>query len=170
MSKCFGEVEGPGRMQSLTRSNPGPDPVTTATTLRQLDTEAEATPVLNDPDPQEREDKSAVPFEEKMGSVWQGSGSEPAAQQQTQPPGQASGTELDAATKPSLPSDPGPDISTSTGCGSPKDKSKARSVLDGRKYVPSKKAMIDPLKMDMTKPLLTPLTCECFFSDKRVIN
>lgn len=147
-------------MQSPTQSNPGPNPVTTATTLRQVDTEIEAPPVLNDSDTQEREDKSVVPFEAKMGTVWQGNGPESAAQLQTQPPGHAGGMELDAATKPSLPTDPVPDISTSTGCDLQKDKNKAKCVLDGRKYVPSKKAMIDPLKMDMSKPLLTPLTCE----------
>lgn len=165
-------------MQSSTQSNPCPDPLTTATTLNQLDKDTEALPVVNEPDTQEQKDKSAVPLEAEIGTVWKENGSdrdpadsiefkskaenEPAAQQQTQPSGHDGGMELNAASKPSLPCGPVFDINTSSGCGLQEDKYKAKSVSDGRKYVPSKKAMIDPLKMDMSKPLLMPLTCEYF--------
>lgn len=163
-------------MQSSTLSNPCPDPLTTATTLNQLDKGSEVPLVVNEQTTQERKDESAVTIEAEMGTVWKENSSdtesadniefnsdvtdEPAAQQQAQPSSHAGGTELDDASKPSLPCGPAPDISTSSGCDSQKDKNRATSVSDGRKYVPSKKAMIDPLKMDMSKPLLTPLTCE----------
>lgn len=170
-------------MQSSPQSNPCPDPLTTAATLNQLDKDAEvpeappeAPTVVNEPETHEQTDKSAVPFQAEMGAVWKGNGSEtesadstelksdvedePAAQQQTQPLGDAGGMELDAASMPSLPHGPVSDISTDSGCDSQKNKNSTTPLSDGRKYVPSKKAMIDPLKMDMSKPLITPLTCE----------
>lgn len=159
------------RMQSPTQSNPSPEPVATATTQNQPDREAEAPPEQSEPDTQEQESKST-----ETGTIQQENGSdresaastefkeasehEPAAQQQTQLTGQAGGTELDSASKPSLPSDPVDDLGTSTGCDSLKVKNKAKCVLEGKKYVMSKKAMIDPLKIDMTKPL--PLSCEYY--------
>lgn len=42
----------------------------------------------------------------------------------------------------------------------PKTKKQDKAVRDGRKYVPSKKAMTDPLKIDMSKPPDLPLTCK----------
>lgn len=163
-------------MQSSTQSNPCPDPLTP--TLNQLDKGAEAPPVVNEPDTQERKDESAVTFEMDISTVGKENGSdtelgdgiefesdvknESVAQQQTQPPGHAGGMELDASSKPTLPCDPVSDISTRSECDSQEDKNRVTTVSDGRKYVPSKKAMIDPLKMDMSKPLLTPLTCEYF--------
>lgn len=165
MSERFGEAKRPRRMQSSTQSNPCPDPLTPADALNQLDKDAVAPPVVH-----ERTDASAVPFQSEMGSVRRENGSdtkssdgtelkssvegETAVQLQTQPPGHAGGMDVDAASKPSLPCGP------VSGCDSQKDKKVATLPRDGRKYVPSKKAMIDPLKMDMSKPLLTPLTCE----------
>lgn len=167
-------------MQSSTQSNLGLDPLTAATTLNQLDKGAEAPPAVNELDAQETKDKSVVPFEAEMGTILMENGldtesadstavkssfvDKPSAQQQTQPLGQAGGMELDTVSKPSLPCGPVSDTNTSSGCDSQEEKNnRATSVSDGRKYVPSKKAMIDPLKMDMSKPLLTPLTCEYFF-------
>lgn len=59
----------------------------------------------------------------------------------------------------------------------PKKKKQDKPVRDGRKYVPSKKAMTDPLKMDMSKPPVIPLTssqislqcieCHIIFSDQK---
>lgn len=160
-------------MQSSTQSDPCPDPLTTATTLNQLDIGDEAPPVVNQPHTQEQKDESAVTFEAKIGSVGKENGSdtepaqsdakdESAAQQQTQPSGHADGMDLDASSKPTLPCGPVSGISTSSRCDSQEDKNRVTSVSDGRKYVPSKKAMIDPLKMDMSKPLQTPLSCEYF--------
>lgn len=162
-------------MQSATQSNSGPDLVAAATTQRQVDTEAEALPVQNEPDAQEGESKSTDPAEAKMPSIQQENGThadtaesmevtqavehEPAAQLQTQPSGITGGMKLDSASKPSAPSDTAPDTGASP---ARKAENKDKGACDGRKYVPSKKAMIDPLKVDMSKPLLTPLTCEYF--------
>lgn len=162
-------------MQNSTQSNPDPDPLTVATALNPLDKDAEAPPGVNEPDT-----NTANTIQADMGTVLMGNGSDresadcnkcessleerPSAQQHTQPLDQAGGLELDAVSKPNLPGGPETDLSASTGCGSQEDKNRVKPVSDGRKYVPSKKAMIDPLKMDMSKPRLTPLTCEYFFS------
>uniref|UniRef100_A0A3P8TRK1 C2H2-type domain-containing protein n=1 Tax=Amphiprion percula TaxID=161767 RepID=A0A3P8TRK1_AMPPE len=76
----------------------------------------------------------------------------------------------DSAAKPSGPTD-------KTNSGSVGQKAKKPDKGDGRKYVPSKKAMVDPLKMDMSKPLVMPLTssqlslqcieCHIIFSDHK---
>ncbi|KAM4633808.1 zinc finger protein 576, tandem duplicate 1 [Polymixia lowei] len=52
-----------------------------------------------------------------------------------------------------------------------------KEVPDGRKYIPRKKGMLDPLKMDMSKPVVMPLTssqlslqcieCHIIFSDHK---
>ncbi|KAK7926281.1 hypothetical protein WMY93_008591 [Mugilogobius chulae] len=67
---------------------------------------------------------------------------------------------------------PGDEISAKNVKPKPKKQEKA-----GKKYVPSKKAMTDPLKIDMSKPLATPLTssqislqcieCHIIFSDHK---
>lgn len=160
-------------MQSPTQSNSGLIPVTTE---KQMDTEPEAPPVQSEPDAQEEENKSATPAETERPTTQQENGTraeipasmavtqavenEPAVQPLAQPSDNAGRMELDSASKPSAPSDPVPDINTSPGCDGKKAKKQDKGVSDGRKYVPSKKAMIDPLKMDMTKPLVIPLTCE----------
>ncbi|XP_055083843.1 uncharacterized protein LOC117384217 [Periophthalmus magnuspinnatus] len=56
-------------------------------------------------------------------------------------------------------------------------KKQDKAARTGKKYVPSKKAMTDPLKIDMSKPLATPLTssqmslqcieCHIIFSDHK---
>lgn len=165
-------------MQSPTQANSDPDPVTTATTAQPVDTWAEPQPAQSEPDAQEKRNNSAAPTEaereippqeNETGAiltvaetpatvvVTQAVDNETVVQSQRQP-SDTGGLEIDSASKPSahtepnINTNPGPDV----------QKAKKRDVRDGRKYVPSKKAMIDPLKMDMSKPLVMPLTCEYF--------
>ncbi|XP_072316228.1 zinc finger protein 576, tandem duplicate 1 [Eucyclogobius newberryi] len=59
----------------------------------------------------------------------------------------------------------------------PKPKKQDKAARTGKKYVPSKKAMTDPLKIDLSKPPATPLTssqislqcieCHIIFSDHK---
>ncbi|XP_035527904.1 uncharacterized protein LOC118335618 [Morone saxatilis] len=180
-------------MQSPTQSNIGPNPVTTATTEKPLDTETEAQPAQSEPHAQEEENKSAAPAETETPITPQENGTrtetpasmavtqavenEPAVQPLTEPSDNTGGVEVDSASKPSAPTEPGPDVNTNPGCGGQKAKKQDKGVRDGKKYVPSKKAMVDPLKMDMSKPLVIPLTssqlslqcieCHIIFSDHK---
>ncbi|XP_070767983.1 zinc finger protein 576, tandem duplicate 1 [Enoplosus armatus] len=183
-------------MQSPTQSNSGPNPVTTATTEQPLDTETEAQPAQSEPDAQEEENKSAAtaeagtpitPQENGTGvqtaetpacmAVTQAVENEPAVQPLTEPSVNTGEMEMDSASKPSAPTEPVPDTNTNPGCDGQKAKKQDKGVRDGRKYVPSKKAMVDPLKMDMSKPLVMPLTssqlslqcieCHIIFSDHK---
>lgn len=163
-------------MQSPTQSNSGPNPVTTATTEKPLDTETEAQPAQSEPDAQEEENKSAdlvaqTPVTSQENgtqagtpasmAVTQAVENEPAAAQPlTEPADNTGGMEVDSASKPSAPIEPVPDTNSNPGCDGQKAKKEDKGARDGRKYVPSKKAMVDPLKMDMSKPLVVPLTCE----------
>lgn len=172
-------------MQSPTQSNSGPNPVTTATTEQPPDTEAgEAQPAQSEPEAQEEEEnKSAAPAgtETVVTSQENGTGvqtaetpasmavtqaveNEPAVQPLTQSSVNTAGMETDSASKPSVPTELVPDTNANPGCDEKKAKKADKGVRDGRKYVPSKKAMVDPLKMDMSKPLVMPLTCEYFTS------
>lgn len=68
---------------------------------------------------------------------------------------------VDQACQPSAPAEPTAATNTEPVCEVQKsNKKKDKVVQDGRKYVPSKKAMKDPLKMDMSSQLVLPLTCE----------
>uniref|UniRef100_A0A8C4FA84 Zinc finger protein 576, tandem duplicate 1 n=1 Tax=Dicentrarchus labrax TaxID=13489 RepID=A0A8C4FA84_DICLA len=172
-------------MQSPTQSNMGPNPVTTATTEKPLDTETEAQPAQSEPHAQEEENKSAATAETETPITPQENGTrtetpasmavtqavenEPAVQPLTEPSDNTGGVEVDSASKPSAPTEPGPDINTNPGCDGQKAKKQDKGVRDGRKYVPSKKAMVDPLKMDMSKPLLSLQCIEChiIFSDHK---
>lgn len=161
-------------MQSPAQSNSGPNPVTTATAEQPLDTETKAQPAQSEPDAQEEENKSAAPAETGTPIAPQenGTGVEtPASVPVTQvveneplaePLDGAGRMDMDSASKPSAPTEPVPDTNTNPGCDGQKAKKQEKAVRDGRKYVPSKKAMVDPLKMDMSKPLVMPLTCEYF--------
>ncbi|KAM6909689.1 zinc finger protein 576, tandem duplicate 1 [Xenentodon cancila] len=83
----------------------------------------------------------------------------------------------DSAAKPGAPAEPAPDVNAKPGCDEKKAKKQDKGVSEGRKYVLSKKAMVDPLKMDMSKPLVMPLTssqlslqcieCHIIFSDPK---
>ncbi|XP_070690929.1 uncharacterized protein [Pempheris klunzingeri] len=176
--------------------NTGPNPVTTATTGQPLDTETEAQPAQSEPDVHEKEDKSAAPAGNKTPIAPQENGTvvqtaelpanmadtqavenQPAVQPLTEPPDNTGGMETDSASKPSAPTDPVPDTNTNPVCDGQKAKKQDKAAQDGRKYIPSKKAMVDPLKMDMSKPLVVPLTssqfslqcmeCHIIFSDHK---
>lgn len=165
-------------MQSPTQANSGPNPVTTTTTEKQLDTKPGAQPVPTDRDAQEEENKSAIIAETETPITQQENGeqaetpasmavtqaveNEPAVQPLTQPSDNTGGMELGSASTSSVPINPVSDINTNSGCDRKMAKNQDKGVRDGRKYVPSKKAMVDPLKMDMSKPLVIPLTCEYF--------
>ncbi|XP_034731245.1 uncharacterized protein LOC117946885 isoform X2 [Etheostoma cragini] len=180
-------------MQSVTQSNCGPSPVTTATTEQPMDTETTDPPKLSEPDAQGKETDPAgtaavvSPQENGTGllttetparmAVKQAVENEPAAQPLTEPSVDAAGMETSSASKSSAPREPVPDTNPNPGCGEQKAKKQNTGIRDGRKYVPSKKAMIDPLKMDMSKPLAMPLTssqlslqcieCHIIFSDHK---
>nr|XP_046256483.1 uncharacterized protein LOC124065276 isoform X2 [Scatophagus argus] len=180
-------------MQSPNQSNSGPNPVTTATAEKPLDTQTEAQPAQSEPDAQEKENKSAASTEPVTPITHQENGTQaeapatvavtqavenqPAAQPLAVPPDNIEGMELDSASKPSVPTEPVPDINTDQGCDGQKAKKQDKGVHDGRKYVPSKKAMVDPLKVDMSKLLVMPLTssqlslqcmeCHIIFSDHK---
>ncbi|KAI3360446.1 hypothetical protein L3Q82_002341 [Scortum barcoo] len=183
-------------MQSPNQSNSGPNLMTTATTEQPLDTETEAQPAQSEPDAQGKENKSAAPAEAETPVVPQENGTwlqaaetpasmavtqaaenEPTVQLPTEPSEETGVMEMNSASKPNAPTEPVPDTNTNPGCDRQKAKKQDKGVRDGRKYVPSKKAMIDPLKMDMSKPLVLPLTssqlslqcieCHIIFSDHK---
>ncbi|XP_036929840.1 uncharacterized protein LOC119005878 isoform X3 [Acanthopagrus latus] len=184
-----GQAKRQGAMQSPIQSNTGPNPVNTATTEKPLDTETEAQPAQSEPDAQKVENKSAAPAEtdtpvtpqengtraEAPASVAgaQAVGNEPLPE----PSDNTAGMELDSASKPNTSIEPVPDMNTNPGCDGQKEKKQDEGARDGRKYVPSKKAMVDPLKIDMSKHLAMPLTssqlslqcmeCHIIFSDHK---
>lgn len=153
-----------GSMQSPSESNSQPNPVTTATTEKELDTE----PAQKEPDAQQEESKAASAAEAEAAVTQQGNGTlaeTPAGtvgtdRPLTQPSDQTDRMELDSNIKPSATIDPVDE--NPGGRVGHKVKNQSKVVRDGRKYVPSKKAMVDPLKMDMSKPAGIPLTCEYF--------
>ncbi|XP_073342330.1 zinc finger protein 576, tandem duplicate 1 isoform X2 [Pagrus major] len=176
-------------MQSPTQLNMGPNPVTTATTEKPLDNETEARPAQSEPDAQKVENKSAAPAETDTPVTPQENGTRAEApasvagiqtvenEPLTEPSDNTAGMELDSASKPNASTEPVPDANTNPGCDGQKEKKQDEGVRDGRKYVPSKKAMVDPLKMDMSKHLAMPLTssqlslqcieCHIIFSDHK---
>lgn len=161
-------------MQSPTQMNSGPNPVATATMEQPLDSQTDGTqPAQSEPGAQEEETKSAslaenetviTPHESEQTAetpapaVTQTALNESAVQSLAEASGKAAEMETDSGSKPSAPA--APDTNTNPGCEVQKAKTPDKAVRDGRKYVPSKKAMIDPLKMDMSKPLVIPLTCK----------
>uniref|UniRef100_A0A3Q2QD95 Uncharacterized LOC105932503 n=1 Tax=Fundulus heteroclitus TaxID=8078 RepID=A0A3Q2QD95_FUNHE len=97
---------------------------------------------------------------------------------QTESRDNAGKADTEPAAKPrGAAPEPVADTKTSPGDDGQKEKKQAKRAGDGRKYVLSKKAMIDPLKMDMTKPVVMPLTssqlslhcieCHIIFSDHK---
>lgn len=166
-------------MQSPTQADIGPDPVSTANAAQPPDTGAAPQPAHGESDAQDKRGKSAAPVEAETlltpqenttgvistvaetlatVTVTQTQNNETAVQSQSEPSENTDGMEKDSAsrasaqTEPGTNANPGPDVQMA--------KKQDKVVRDGRKYVPSKKAMIDPLKMDMSKPLVIPLTCE----------
>ncbi|KAM7382703.1 hypothetical protein PAMP_002422 [Pampus punctatissimus] len=180
-------------MQSPTQMNSGPNSVTTATTEQPIDSKTDgAQTTRSEPDAQEEESKSAAPVEnetviitsqekvqtaEAPASVadTQAAVNESAVQSLAEPSDHTGQMETDPGSKPSAPT--ASDTNTNPGCDVQKARKQDKVVCDGRRYVPSKKAMIDPLKMDMSKPLVIPLTssqlslqcieCHIIFSDHK---
>lgn len=149
------------------QSNGQPDPVTTATTEKELDTES----AQKEPDAQREGSKSTSATGGEAPDTQRGNGTLPEApagvagtqiasvshdRPLIQSSGQAGGMELVSDLKSSATIvDKNP-----AGHDGETVKNQAKVVYDRRKYVPSKKAMVDPLKMDMSKPAGIPLTCE----------
>ncbi|XP_034553574.1 uncharacterized protein LOC117822775 [Notolabrus celidotus] len=181
-------------MQSQTQAHSGPNPVATATAKLQLDTPTEAQPAQSEPHAQEEEKGHAGPAETETSvtshengtevhtaethagvAIAQAELNEPADQPLTEPSDSIKGMEMDSASKLGTPNEPVPDRNTNSKCGDPGSKTKHQGVHGGRKYVPSKKAMVDPLKMDMSMvfPLssselsLQCLECHIIFSDPK---
>ncbi|XP_068999135.1 zinc finger protein 576, tandem duplicate 1 isoform X2 [Embiotoca jacksoni] len=178
-------------MQSPTQAHSGSNPVTTE---QPLDTETETEPARREAGAREEEiapvppaatEPVITPEESETGvqtaetpagvavtpSVEDG----PAAQALTESSENTGGTDTGSAAKPAAPTEPVP--YSSPGSDGQKAKKQDKRVTDGRKYVPSKKAMVDPLKMDMSKPSSLPLTssqlslqcieCHIIFSDHK---
>nr|XP_020464133.1 uncharacterized protein LOC109964885 isoform X1 [Monopterus albus] len=194
MSKCILEARRQGAMQSPTQANSESKPGTTATTEHPLASLTEAQPAQSESDAKEK-NKSLAPgetetvitsLENKTGvqtaETPATAGVTQAVENETpvQAPREtsentATGMQIDSASKPSASTEP--DANLNPGCDGQKAKKQDKVVRDGRKYVPSKKAMIDPLKMDMSKPLVIPLTssqlslqcieCHIIFSDPK---
>lgn len=146
-------------MQSLPQEHTESCPVTTSTTEKLPDTEAP--PELSEPDAQERETKSNTGAET---ATTEAHAAETPANMAVPPaaetePGVRSQAESKTAN---VPTEPVRDTKANPGRDGQKVKKQVKTVSDSRKYVPSKKAMVDPLKMDMSKPIVMPLTCECF--------
>lgn len=138
------------QMQTTNQAQSGSNPVTTATAKPPLDTEAQ--PAQNELDAQKKDSKGAAAETEEVIAL-EGSA---ARLKSAETPAKV-GMDVDTAAKPAVP-----ETNTNPGCDGQKGKKQEKAVSDSRKYVPSKKAMVDPLKMDMSKPLVMPLTCECF--------
>ncbi|XP_039974465.1 uncharacterized protein LOC120784601 isoform X2 [Xiphias gladius] len=181
-------------MQSPVQANSGPNPVTTAHTEQPVDTGTADQPAHSEPDAQEKETESAAPVEPEKVITQQEKQTgmqtaetpatvavthevekESAVQPLSEPSENSGGMEIDSASKTSAPTES--DTNTNPRCDGEKAKKQDKGLRDGRKYVPSKKAMIDPLKMDMSKPLVMPLTssqlslqcieCHIIFSDHK---
>uniref|UniRef100_A0A3Q3NMR3 Uncharacterized LOC113122645 n=1 Tax=Mastacembelus armatus TaxID=205130 RepID=A0A3Q3NMR3_9TELE len=180
-------------MLSPTQANSGSNPVTAETTEQPLDSKTEARPAQGEPDAQEG-NKSAPLFETET-VVTEGERETvrqtaethvtvtvtPSVENETdvQPLSESSentaAMKMDSASKQSASTKP--ETTLSPGCDAQKAKKQNKDVRDGRKYVPSKKAMVDPLKMDMSKPVAIPLTssqlslqcieCHIIFSDHK---
>uniref|UniRef100_A0A4W6CQJ4 C2H2-type domain-containing protein n=1 Tax=Lates calcarifer TaxID=8187 RepID=A0A4W6CQJ4_LATCA len=193
MNKCIWVAKWQETMQSPTQANTGPDSVTAAPSEQPLDTGTEAQPAHSEPDAQEERTESAALAETEtiitpqenqaavqtaeapatVADVTQAVEKETAVRPLSEPSETSAGMEIDSASKPSAPTGSG----TNTAPRREGQKAKKQDKHDGRKYVPSKKAMIDPLKMDMSKPLVMPLTssqlslqcieCHIIFSDHK---
>ncbi|KAM4568068.1 zinc finger protein 576, tandem duplicate 1 [Fundulus diaphanus] len=96
---------------------------------------------------------------------------------QTESRDNAGKADTEPTEKPRAAPEPVANTKTSPGDDGQKMKKQAKRAGDGREYVLSKKAMLDPLKMDMTKPVVMPLTssqlslhcieCHIIFSDHK---
>ncbi|XP_028985160.1 uncharacterized protein LOC114843102 isoform X2 [Betta splendens] len=181
-------------MQSPSQTDGGPEPVTGTNTAQPSDTGADPQPAHTEPEAQEKRMKSAVPIEAETlltpqenatgvitvseapttVTVTQMQDNETVVQSWSEHSESTGKMEIDSDLTQSAQTEPdsnanGPDVQRA--------KKQDKGVRDSRKYVPSKKAMIDPLKMDMSKPLVIPLTsselslqcmeCHIIFSDHK---
>ncbi|XP_071378013.1 zinc finger protein 576, tandem duplicate 1 [Centroberyx affinis] len=106
-------------------------------------------------------------------SVTQAAGNDPAVQPMSDLSHNTGGMPMDTTSKPSAPTALVPDTPQNLDCGV----QEVDKVPDGRKCIPSKKDRLDPLKMDMSKPVVMPLTssqlslqcieCHIIFSDHK---
>lgn len=172
INKWMIEAKRQGNMHSPTQSYSGPNPVPKETTERLLDTKPDSPPAQREAAAQGQRNKSVSAAETETPIIQQENRTRaeapasmvvtPAVENEpaVQPSDSTGGRELDSKT--SVPIDPVPEVHANPGCNGEKAKKQDKGVRDGRKYVPSKKAMIDPLKMDMSKPAVMPLTCEYF--------
>lgn len=143
-------------MQSLPQEHGESCPVTTSTAEKLPDNQ----PELSGPEAQEEETRSnaGADAETTTGTlaaetpanmaVTPAADSEPSVRTQSE------------SKTANVPTEPARDTKANPGRGGQKVKKQDKTVSDGRKYVLSKKAMVDPLKMDMSKPIVMPLTCE----------
>ncbi|XP_058502986.1 uncharacterized protein LOC131470918 isoform X2 [Solea solea] len=159
-------------MQSPTQTNCGKTPVSTAPTEQPVDTGTDAQPAQPHEKtkcdaPVETERVTITPQEHEAAvqtaetpanvSVTQAVENNTAVQSPSGPSENCGGLEeMDLALKASAPAVS--DTKINPMCDVQKAVKQDKGQLDGRKYVPSKKAMIDPLKMDMSKPLVMPPT------------
>ncbi|KAM4580703.1 zinc finger protein 576, tandem duplicate 1 isoform 2-T3 [Odontesthes bonariensis] len=169
-------------MQSQTQAHTEPNPATTSTSEQQLNTAAE--PAQSQPDAHDRESRSTAPAETESRNapetpasmaVPASAESESGVQSQAESCENTGEMDWDLAAKPGVPAESVPDADAKPECDGQKAKKQEKG--DGRKYVPSKKAMLDPLKIDMSKPYVIPLTssqlslqckeCHIIFSDHK---
>lgn len=150
-------------MQSPTGSNSSANP------------ETEAPPAPGGPDAQQEDSESAAParVETVAKPPEKGAGVQTEDAQRTpvtrvaenepaaETPADSSGN-ADRALEPNVSAEPTPETKANPAGQMQKEKKADKGAREGRKYVLSKKAMIDPLKMDMSKQILLPLTCEYF--------
>lgn len=152
-------------MQSSPENHAESTPVASKAAEHQQDTEAQ--PMQSKPDEQEGEDRPDAPAQttttaEAASSVAPGPPleKEPVAVSQAESWKNGEKTNTDPTAKASAPPEPAADGNTNPGSDGQKVKKQSKGTSDRRKYVPSKKAMVDPLKMDMSKPVVMPLTCK----------
>ncbi|KAK5601567.1 hypothetical protein CRENBAI_023943 [Crenichthys baileyi] len=158
-------------MQSSPEHHPESNPVATSAAEHQPHPEAQ--PTQSKPDAPAQTTTAAEapasmaltpPLEKKPGVQSQAVSRDNNGKRDTEP-----------TAKPDAQPEPVADSVTSPGSDGQKVKKQGKGASDERKYVLSKKAMVDPLKMDMSKPEVMPLTssqlslhcieCHIIFSD-----
>ncbi|XP_029929160.1 zinc finger protein 576, tandem duplicate 1 isoform X2 [Myripristis murdjan] len=193
-------------MQSLTqmmKSGPKPaeieagqNPVTTESREQPLDGETGAQPIVSETEAQVVDNKSAVSLEGETliapdengegaqllgGETLQLSGNVADTQalesEAAVPSHDTGGTAVDSTSKPSAPTELVPDGKQNPDCAAEEARKVDKVVPENRKYIPCKKDRLDPLKMDMSKPVVMPLTssqlslqcieCHIIFSDHK---
>ncbi|XP_037836330.1 uncharacterized protein LOC108245979 isoform X2 [Kryptolebias marmoratus] len=152
-------------MQSLPLEPAEPCPVSTSTPEKLPDAEAQ-------PDAQEKEDESNTAAETTAGQSGAQAAEAPSNMAVTE-----AGVLSESRDNKSDPTEPVPGPKANPGRNGHKVKKPDKGVGNVRKYIPSKRAMMDPLKMDMSKPIVMPLTsaelslqcmdCHIIFSDHK---